>query len=544
MFFLCFNRTRNPIDNTNSQRDVFNLLKPFGAPDKKGVHVDEQVVLAQCVTYNTRSSTLEPTPFHCSDQELYAASWARIDNRPELTGQLGLTSSEVDRMSDTELICRTYSRFGEDSVNRLIGDFAFVIYDKKTNTIFCGRDHMGVRPLYYYLSDDLFICASSLPPLVQSMAESIRISRQWIVDYLTSLSMSFDQTPYIGIKKLPPGHTLTVTPNRHGLRQYFSLSTEPELKLGNSSDYVDAYREQLEIAVKCRLNTTYALGSELSGGVDSSTITAYAAKFLDRPLADLHAFAFANLEMEPQYILAVSQAFGLPHTHVLTGAHLDQDELLNRSLRVLGYPVEHGNATHHEPFYRLAETLNIRTLLSGFGGDEFSTTIHGYLVPMEMMLQHRYMDLLNILAGNPFFRFLRLVRLYLRKIKTRDFSRPEYNPRFLAAWKSRWPDQIVSRNMLETYNLKERHFDQARFDAGYTDLKKFTLENRWAPFVPTRMENCTLMAAARNIEYRWPLLDVRLVNLFLRIFPPRKTFFAAWAAICTAGLLTASFRNS
>ena len=85
-------------------------------------------------------------------------------------------------------------------------------------------------------------------------------------------------------------------------------------------------------------------------------------------------FAFANLEMEPQYIFAVSQAFGLPHTHVVAGAHLDQDELLDRSLKVLGYPVEHDSATHHEPFYRLAETFNIRTLLSGFGGDEFGTT--------------------------------------------------------------------------------------------------------------------------------------------------------------------------
>ena len=70
---------------------------------------------------------------------------------------------------------------------------------------------------------------------------------------------------------------------------------------------------------------------------------------------------------------------------------------------------------------------------------------------------------------------------------------------------------------MEKYDLKQRYFDLARFDAGYTDLKRFTLENRWAPFVPTRMENCTLMAAARKIEYRWPLLDVRLVKLFLGI---------------------------
>ena len=383
---------------------------------------------------------------------------------------------------------------------------------------------MGVRPFYYYLSDDRFVCATSLSPLIHLKDVPVQISRKWMVDYLTHLSMNFDETPYIGIHKLAPAHTLTVTPEKHHLRQYFELSAEPELKLKDSREYVEAYREQLETAIKCRLNTTYPLGSELSGGLDSSTITAYAAKFFDRPLTQLHAFAFANLEMEPQYILAVSQAYGLPHTHVVAGQQQDQDAVLDRSLKILGYPVEHANATYHEPFYQLAETFKIRTLFSGFGGDEFGTTIHGYMVPMEMILKRRYKDLFNVLPGNALFRFLRLMKLELRKIKSHDFTRPEYNPRFLAAWNKRWPHQIVAEDAVQAYDLKKRYFDTARFDAGYTDLKKFTLEKRWMPFVPTRMENCTLMAAARKIEYRWPLLDVRLVKLFLSI-PSEENYF-------------------
>ncbi len=258
----------------------------------------------------------------------------------------------------------------------------------------------------------------------------VKIREQWMVDYLTHLSMSFDQTPYEGIYKLPPAHTLTVTPEKHHLRQYFTLSAEPELKLKDSREYVDAYREQLETAIKCRLNTTYPLGSELSGGIDSSTITAYGAKFFEQPLTNFHTFAFANSELEPQHILAVSQAYGLPYNHVFTGRRLNREGLVERSLKILGYPVEHGSATFHEPFYQLAEK----------------------------------------------------------------------------------------------YNLKQRYFDTARFDAGYTDLKRFTLEKRWMPFVPTRMENCILMAAARKIEYRWPLLDIRLVKLFLSI-PSEENYY-------------------
>jgi len=476
MFFLNFSRTHQPIEKSIAPQAVIQHLVPFGAPDKNGFFENEQVLLVQCVNWNTAPSTLEPAPFYNPRTKVHVAAWARIDNREELAGKLDVPRAETERICDSELIFKCYLKWQEDCVNHLIGDFVFVVYDEKRRKVFCARDHMGVRPFYYYLSDDRFVCATSIAPLIHLKDVPVQISRKWMVDYLTHLSMNFDETPYIGIHKLAPAHTLTVTPEKHHLRQYFELSAEPELKLKDSREYVEAYREQLETTIKCRLNTTYPLGSELSGGLDSSTITAYAAKFFDQPLTQLHAFAFANLEMEPQYILAVSQAYGLPHTHVVASRQQDQDAVLDRSLKILGYPVEHGNATFHEPFYQLAETFEIRTLLSGFGGDEFGTTIHGYMVPMEMILKRRYKDLFNVLPGNALFRFLRLMKLKLRKIQSHDFTRPEYTPRFLAAWNKRWPHQIVTPEMVKAYDLKTRYFDTARFDAGYTDLKKFTLD--------------------------------------------------------------------
>ena len=499
-------------------------MVPFGAADKSGSIEKARILLVQCVNWNTAPSTLEPAPFYDDQTKISIASWARIDNREELAGKINISKSEAERICDSELILKCYLKWQEDCVDHLIGDFVFVIYDEKKRKIFCGRDQMGVRPFYYYLSDKLFFCATSLSALIHIKDLPIRISAQWVVDYLTHLSMSFDQTPYEGIYKLPPAHTLTVTPEKHNLRQYFTLSAEPELKLKDSREYVDAYREQLETAIKCRLNTTYPLGSELSGGIDSSTITAYSAKFFEQSLTRFHTFAFANSELEPQYIMAMIQAYALPYNHIFTYRHLNRKGLTERSLKILGYPVEHGNATFHEPFYHLAEKFDIRTLLSGFGGDEFGTTIHGYMVPMEMILKRRYKDLFNVLSGNALFRFLRLMKLGLRKIKSHNFTQPEYTPRFYEAFSKRWPHQIVRQDMVEKYNLKQRYFNQARFDAGYTDLKRFTLEKRWAPFVPTRMENCTLMANARKIEYRWPLLDIRLVKLFLSI-PSEENYF-------------------
>lgn len=525
MFFLYFNRKNAAPTRMINPEAVISQLMPHAAPDKSGFLADDDnSLLVQCLHWNTARSQREPSPLYHAESRCAAASWARLDNRDELAKKLDIASVDLADMCDTELILFSFLKWQEACVDHLIGDFVFVIHDRQQGTIFCGRDHMGVRPFYYFVSDDLFVCATNVSALRQINGVPFEIDERWMAEYLLQLSMSFDRTPYHGIMKLPPAHCLTVTPQQVQLRQYFELSAEPALKLQDSRDYVAAYREQLEEAISCRLDSDYAIGCELSGGIDSSTIAAFAAKLMKQPLSNLHTFGFAFSELEPQYILAVSQACRLPYTHIVASSQTDLQITLLRSLELLGYPMEHGNGTFHEPFYQLAQQLEVRTMLSGFGGDEFGTTIHGYMVPMELLLQRRYRELHNILPGNTLFRFLRMVKLELRRRKTANFTASSHNPSFYEAYKQRWPHHIIQPELVQRYDLKERYFDDARFDAGYTDLKRFTLEKRWMPFIPTRMENCTLMAAGRKIDYRWPLLDVRLVRLFLAI-PSEEHFY-------------------
>jgi asparagine synthase (glutamine-hydrolysing) len=524
MFFFYHQRNDAQPHHPLDPPTIIQRLTPYGPPDKSGFLADDnKSLLVQCVFWNTPQSRFEKTPFYHGASQTAAAAWARLDNREELARKLAISPQNLKTSSDTELILLSYLKWQENCVEHLIGDFVFVIHDRQRQKVFCGRDHLGVRPFYYFASADVFVCATSLAALLGLKDIPIRIRPQWTAEYLVHLSMSFDDTPYEGIKKLPPAHCLTITSQQTQLRQYFQLSATPELKLKDSREYVEAYRDVLETAIKCRLISDYDLGAELSGGVDSSTIAAFAAKFLGASLPRLHTFAFAFSEFEPKYIQSVIDHCRLPDNHIINQRSENQKEDIQRSLTILGYPVEHGNATFHEPFYQLAEKLNCRALMSGFGGDEFGTTIHGYLIPMAMILERRYREVFNILQGNAFFRFLRLAKLEWRRQTTHNFTTPDYNPRFLKAFQQRWPHQIVRDDLVKRFNLKEQYFDAARFDAGYTDLKRFTLEKRWMPFVPTRMENCTLMAAGRKIEYSWPLLDVRLVKLFLSI-PSEENF--------------------
>lgn len=517
MFFLHFDRRQSPGPTSIDTPGVIRKLAPFAPADQSGIIEQAPIHLIQCVHWNTTPSLLEPASLHEQPSGISLASWARIDNRRELSEKLELSCQEMECVSDSELILQSYLKWGEDCVLHLVGDFVFAIYDPGKRKVFCARDHLGVRPLYYYLSPDRFVCATALSALLNLDGVPEEIEEQWLADYLLRLSMSFDRTPFRGIRKLPPAHCLTVTPETQRLRQYFQLADVPPLRLRDSREYVEAYREQLEEAIKCRVATAYPLGSELSGGLDSSTVTAYAARFFDQPLSRFHTFSFVRHELDPEHIRAVSRYLGLTHTHIFSTWAFGDKDLGRRAMEILGYPDEHVSAVAHEPFYRLAETLGVRTLLSGFGGDEFVTTLHGYLVPLELITRHRYKELYHRLPGNGITRLLRLIKLGLKRILTRNFTRPQFNPIGYEVLTRRWKRQLVRQEWVDRFNLKERYLDQARFDAGYTDLRKFTLEKRWMPGIPTRLENCSLLAAARKIEYRWPLLDVRLVRFFFSV---------------------------
>jgi len=477
---------------------------------------DKQTLLVQHTIWNTLESHADNGPLYDIDAHIVISAWARIDNREELSKHLDMNAAD-ETLPDIQFILNSYKKWESQCVNYLIGDFAFVIWDVRKQSLFCARDHMGVRPLYYHLSEQNFLFSSTLKVFVDLKDFDLSPSKKWIAEYLAGLSMSFDKTPYQSINKLAPGFCLTITPEKSELRRYHQLSGDTRIYLNNNKEYVEAYQEQLERAIQCRLRSTFKIGSELSGGLDSSTLTAYAAEGIINPKKNLHAFGFARLEQEPEYIHAVSQRHPMAATHIFSVSGVsaeDRTNQLKRSLNILGYPVEHGNATGHEPFYHMAEQFNIRTLLSGHGGDEFVTN-PAHLALTEWLYDKKWQHLYLNITGNHLTRVLRIIKRI--KMQTQQTSY-----RFEKVFKQRWQHQLINQATVAEFDLYQRYLESARYDEGYQRLNDFVLQNRWAPFVSTRMENCSLMAAARKIEYRWPLLDVRLVQFFLSVPSEQK----------------------
>ena len=165
---------------------------------------------------------------------------------------------------------------------------------------------------------------------------------------------------------------------------------------------------------------------------------------------------------------------------------------------------------HRHPEILECELRGIRTLFSGFGGDEVATHPGGHL-RWELLDAGQYAELWGILRGNVVTRALRL-----GKAATVGRRKPDYNPRFLAAWNARWPYQLLRPEVVERLDLHTEYMETARYDAPYRRINDFILGHLLtAPYVATRLEDCTLMAASYGVDYRWPLWDVRLVQQYL-----------------------------
>src|SRR4029079_19246480 len=167
-----------------------------------------------------------------------------------------------------------YLRWSDACLDHLLGDFAFAIWDPRADRLFCARDHFGMRQLTYYHEPGKFLAFATEVPAVLALDETPkRINEGRIADFLERLQ-GIDQTStfYEEIFRLPPAHCLTLDSAGLRITRYWTLRPGPQLNLASPEAYAQAFLEVFTEAVRCRLRSAGAVGSTLSGGVDSGSI--------------------------------------------------------------------------------------------------------------------------------------------------------------------------------------------------------------------------------------------------------------------------------
>lgn len=311
---------------------------------------------------------------------------ARVDNRAELVNELLVTNDELPMISDAGLMFRAYTRWGPACVERIYGDWSFAAWHPAERRLFLARDHYGNTAMYYHAGPRVFAFATSY----KSLLALNLIPREMDELYFAQVLVSWDayhgeRTIYPALKRLPPAHTLTVTSNQLETNQYWYVENTPLLHLPHRRDYVEAFREVFDQAVRASLRTEPGeedgIASTLSGGLDSSAITATAAGMLreqgrrllaltSTPLFDTRPYVGQRFGDEFPLAQATAQLAGNIDHVAVTAESLTPVQAIRQMLEIHGEPAHAaGNFFWLLDLEQTARARGCRVLLTGQNGN-------------------------------------------------------------------------------------------------------------------------------------------------------------------------------
>jgi len=256
-------------------------------------------------------------PMQDSSGELSIVFNGEIYNFLELRQELQRHGHEFKSHSDTEVILQAYRKWGVECLSRLNGMFAFAIYDSPRRKLFIARDRAGEKPLYYSLAGGALRFASELKGLLVDRALSRRIDSQALDCYLSMGFVPGELCMLQGFKKLPPGHALsfTLSDSRLAVWRYWALP-EPRPFDGNEQELLGELETVLEDSVRRQLIADVPVGVLLSGGVDSSLVTAMAVRAKSKVKTFTVRFPGHRLYDETEHARFIAKHFGTEHVEL------------------------------------------------------------------------------------------------------------------------------------------------------------------------------------------------------------------------------------
>lgn len=252
----------------------------FFGKDGRGAWAEPGIGLGHLLHRVTPEDVFDRQPLREADTGRVIVADCRLDNRDELARSLDLPPPATAQLADSALILMAYRRWGTDCPQRLLGDFAFAIWDPGPRQLLCARDHLGIRPLFYHRGPRFFAFANGIQGLFALPRVPRRLNEGKLREFLVDLHADTVSSQWEGIARLPPGHRLVVTADGLRVERYWEPGQAAPIRFARDQDYVEAFQEVFRESVACRLRSLRPVGSELSGGLDSSSVATVAAGLL------------------------------------------------------------------------------------------------------------------------------------------------------------------------------------------------------------------------------------------------------------------------
>ncbi|MDQ6679093.1 MAG: asparagine synthase (glutamine-hydrolyzing) [Acidobacteriota bacterium] len=497
-------------------------------PDDDGFFCDASIALG-----HRRLSIIDLSsgqqPMFNETGELSIIFNGEIYNHADLRPELEAAGHVYRSHCDTEAILHAYEQYGPDCVNRFRGMFAFAIWDARTGSLFCARDRLGIKPLYYFFDGRVFVFGSEIKALLEHPSISAQLDPLQLPEYLSFGYLSGEETLFQGIRKLMPGHSLTISSGRFRpeIRRYWEIPTTQHAVKKSDAEWIAECRELLERSVQLRLMSDVPLGMFLSGGVDSSAIAALMQRMVREPVKTF-AVGYKEAEFsELAYARQVAQQIGTDHHEITLG----MAEFFNTLPNLIWHEDEPISWPSSVSLYHVSELASrtVKVVLTGEGSDELFAGYGRYRYQVMSQQQMRAYSVvpepLRALVRHQIAVSPLLGANLRRKLKHTVLGRTGslqslYLENFYGAFSARDVESLLgpSARPGAAYSTFIRHFDSVPH---LPYLERLLYADKKTYLVELLMKQ-DQMSMAASIESRVPFLDHQFVEFASQIPPHLK----------------------
>jgi len=445
---------------------------------------------------NSRSNQ----PFMSKDGRYCIVFNGEIYNYSLLQQELKQNGILFTTKSDTEVIIEGFIHEGTSFLNRLEGMFAFVIFDSQTNNFVAVRDRFGIKPLFFYHSDEIVVLSSEIKGIlaVKKLNESLKVRKESVALFLANRYVPTPFTMWEGIYKLTPATFIQFDFQfKFSIEEYWKLKIEN--KQISTKQYTADATELIEYSVKNHLVSDVEIGGFLSGGLDSSTLAMIASKNVDYPFKTF-SIGFKDWEeSEDKYARIVSERLNIPFFPKIAS-----EINLNLVKKLMYYYDDPIADISILPTYEVSKLASghVKAVLSGEGADEI---LGGYWwdKPEQFYFENKYKRILSKFTPKS---FKDVKQHYIQAMSMGLFDRAELKLALKGDYQKEIPDDPFYH--FDQFDLKGAHTTK---QIQYLNIKTFMSE-----LVLQKIDRASM---ANSLEVRVPFLDSKLVAYFMSLSP-------------------------
>lgn len=512
-------------------------------PDGQNHWYGGAVALGHCMLRTTPESLQEHQPLTNADGKLTLVWDGRLDNREELELALAATGFPPRNASDAELALQCYAAWGEECPTRLLGDFAFAVWDGRQGRLFCARDHMGARPFFYTLTDRFFAFASEDEALLELPGVSRAPSEEHIAYFLVPTFHGSDHTQswLKEIRALSAAQSTVVFPDgTQRKRVYWKLQPGKEARYGSDEECAKAFLDVFGEAVRCRMRALGDIAGMVSGGLDSASILAVVRRHLPRmPGKSFHTYSAVSDDpencLESRCILSLTRDLGGKAHHVCVPSFTGM--LTARDLVEIGWSNPHpiDNSILLPAMMCLAASrAGHRVMLTGVCGD---ITTHGawsYIPALLKSGQWRtaWRECRAASVHHTYLQGTSPAKIFLRSVYHTTappfIKRLARRLRFLRS-RSYLEGSLINPAFARRMGVTEWHRARDRAVGPFlTDIQRAHILSMRPPHgITSSIGGYNRAAGRQGVELRDPWLDRRVVEFWLRL-PLEYKFRNGW----------------